>query len=253
MSYIKCGDSFKLLDEIPDHSIDLVVTDPPYQFGSTGGGFYAKDNSTQRTYAEELDKLNCCKFEPTEFLDAIHTKLKKMYGYFFCNKTLVVPYIQWAIQHRYNYDLLVMAKSNPIPSFNNHHLPDLEYVVLIRAPGTYFSKHKDLDDFRKFYVTNCSKGIHPAEKPLDLIERFIRVSSKPGDTILDGFMGSGTTCVAAKNLNRAYIGFEIDPKYFEIAKVRLGDSMTTESTPTDSLVHSNASHRATTFVQNRLF
>lgn len=147
--------------------------------------------------------------------------MKKFYGYFFCNKTLIVPYIQWAIQNKFNYDILVMAKSNPIPSYNNHHLSDLEYIIMIREKGSYFSKHKDIDDFRKFYLTSCKKGVHPAEKPVDLIKRFIRVSSKENDIILDPFLGSGTTAVAAKDLNRRYIGYEIDSEYFYIAKERL--------------------------------
>ena len=65
------------------------------------------------------------------------------------------------------------------------------------------------------------KGVHPAEKPVDLIKRFIRVSSKENDIILDPFLGSGTTAVAAKDLNRKYIGYEISKEYCQIAKKRI--------------------------------
>lgn len=149
--------------------------------------------------------------------------MKKFYGYFFCNKTLVKNYIQWAEDNKMNYDILVMGKSNPIPSFNNHHLSDLEYIIMIREKGTYFSKHKDIDDFRKFYITSCKKGIHPSEKPIEIIKRFIRVSSKENDIILDPFMGSGTTPVACVETNRHYIGFEIDENYYNIACKRLDE------------------------------
>lgn len=206
--------------ELPSNSIDLVITDPPYKFETSGGGFYAKNKPTKRVYLDSLKNINCCEFNPTEFLEILKPKMKRFYGYFFCNKTLVVPYIQWAIKNKFNYDVLVMAKSNPIPSFNNHHLSDLEYIIMIREKGTYFSKHKDLDDFRKFYMTSCKKSIHPAEKPLELIERFIRVSSKENDVILDPFIGSGTTAVACKKLNRQYIGYEINERYFNLAKER---------------------------------
>lgn len=114
-----------------------------------------------------------------------------------------------------------MAKSNPIPSYNNHHLSDLEYIIMIREKGSYFSKHKDIDDFRKFYLTSCKKGVHPAEKPVDLIKRFIRLSSQENDIVLDPFLGSGTTAVAAKDLNRKYIGYEISKEYCQIAKKRI--------------------------------
>ena len=209
------------LRDLPDKSIDLVVTDPPYKFENQGGGFYAKNKSTQRVYLDSLKNIGCCEFNPVEFLDILKPKMKKFYGYFFCNKTLVVPYIQWAIKNKFNYDILVMAKSNPIPSYNNHHLCDLEYIIMIREKGSYFSKHKDIDDFRKFYLTSCKKGVHPAEKPVDLIKRFIRVSSKENDIILDPFLGSGTTAVAAKELNRKYIGYEISKEYCQIANKRI--------------------------------
>ena len=142
--------------------------------------------------------------------------MKKFYGYFFCNKTLVVPYIQWAIKNKFNYDILVMAKSNPIPSYNNHHLSDLEYIIMIREKGSYFSKHKDIDDFRKFYLTSCKKGVHPAEKPVDLIKRFIRLSSQANDIVLDPFSGSYTTSAVANKLGRKAIGIDINPEYYKI-------------------------------------
>ena len=165
------------------------MTDPPYKFENKGGGFYADNNSTKRVYLDSLRNINCTEFEPMPFLNVVKPKMKKFYGYFFCNKFLIEEYIKFARENRYNFDVLVMAKSNPIPSYNNHHLSDLEYIIMIRDKGTYFSKHKDIDDYRKFYMTNCKKGIHPSEKPVNLIERFIKVSAKEGDIVLDPFQG----------------------------------------------------------------
>ena len=62
---------------------------------------------------------------------------------------------------------------------------------------------------------------HPTIKPLDLVKRHLLHTTQENDIVADFFLGSGTTCVAAKELNRRYIGFEIDPKYFKIAKDRL--------------------------------
>ena len=209
------------IKQIPNKSIDLVVTDPPYKFENQGGGFYAKNSSTQRQYLDKLRNIKCTEFEPIPFLNLIKPKMKKFYGYFFCNKSLIEEYIRFARENKYFFDVLVLAKSNPIPAYNNHHLSDLEYIILIRERGSYFSKHKNLDDYRKFYLTNCKKGIHPAEKPVELCERFIRVSSCENDIILDPFMGSGTTAVACIKTNRKYIGFEIDPDYYEVAQERI--------------------------------
>lgn len=154
-------------------------------------------------------------------MNQIKPKLKKFYGYFFCNKSLVNDYVEFAIQNKYQFDILVMAKTNPIPAYNNHHLSDLEYIIMIREKGSYFSKHKEIDDYRKFFLTSCSRGKHPAEKPVELLKRYIKVSSQEKDIILDPFMGTGSTGVAAKETNRNFIGIEIDDKYYQIAKSRI--------------------------------
>lgn len=218
------GDYLEIIKNIPDNSIDLVVTDPPYNFGSKGGGFYAENKSTQRKYCADLMKLNCCDFKPRDFLEQLKPKLKKFYGYFFCNKTLIHDYIQFAKDNKYNFDVLVMCKSNPIPAYNNHYMSDLEYIIVIRESGTYFSKEKDIELYRKWYMTSCKKGVHPAEKPIELIKKFVTVASDKGGVVLDCFMGSGTTGVACKQLNRNFIGIELDKNYFEIAKKRIEES-----------------------------
>lgn len=67
-------------------------------------------------------------------------------------------------------------------------------------------------------MTSCKKGVHPAEKPVELLERFIRVSSKPNDLVIDPFAGSGATGVACENLNRKFVGIEITEKYVDYMK-----------------------------------
>lgn len=215
-------DFYAVVEKLKDGSIDLIITDPPYKFDSKGGGFYADNNSTKREYAQKLMDLKCCDFDPIAFLDAVKPKMKKFYAYVFCNKTLVEDYIHWARTHKCSYDILVMAKSNPIPAYNNHYVSDLEYIIVIREKGTYFSKEKNLDLYRKWFMTSCKKNpLHPAEKPKELIERFVKVASKEGDTVFDPFMGSGTTGVVCRELKRDFLGCEIDDKYFNLAKNRI--------------------------------
>ncbi len=221
---LRLGDCMEVLKDIPDGSVDLIITDPPYKFENQGGGFYAHNDSTHRKYLDSLKKIRCCEFEPITFLESVRSKLKQFYGYFFCNKTLVDDYIRFAKDNKFQYDILVLAKRNPIPAYNNHHLSDLEYIVMIREKGTYFSNHKNMDDYRKFYLTSCRKGLHPAEKPVELIRRFVRVSSKPEDVVLDCFMGSGTTGVACVLENRRFIGCEINDEYFNLASQRISNT-----------------------------
>ena len=150
--------------------------------------------------------------------------MKKFYGYFFCNKSLVADYISWANENKYSFDILTLLKSNPIPAHNGHHVSDTEYIILIRESSTYFtSKGLEFDNYRKYYITSCKKREHPAEKPLELIERFVRVSSKEGDVVFDGFLGSGTTAVACVRNNRKVIGCEIDKGYYEMSLRRVSE------------------------------
>ena len=77
------GDCLELMKDIPDCSIDLVATDPPYKFENQGGGFYAKNASTRRTYLNDLKNINCCEFDPILFLNILRPKLKKVLWLFF--------------------------------------------------------------------------------------------------------------------------------------------------------------------------
>lgn len=221
MKDLRHGDCYLIIPTLKDNSIDLVIADPPYDFGSKGGGFYAENSPSQRLYADNLSKLGCCDFKPKPFLDLLKPKMKKFYGYFFCNKSLIADYITWAVENKCTYDVLVMCKSNPIPAYNNHYMSDLEYVILIREAGTYFSKEKDIDLYRKWFMTSCRKGLHPAEKPVELLEKFVRVSSREGDMILDPFMGSGSVGIACLKNGRNFLGIEKDDKYFEISEKRI--------------------------------
>ena len=113
------GDCYELIPTLPDKSIDLVITDPPFSLDIKygGGGLYKKGQKRVDTL-NELRKLNCCEFFPSEFLDLLLPKMKDFYGYFFCNKTLVDEYIVWAKHHNFKFDLLIMIKLNAGAAFN---------------------------------------------------------------------------------------------------------------------------------------
>ena len=210
------------LEAMPElESVDLVLTDPPYNFEACGGGFYGVKwhgaTSEPREYLNKLKAIDCTDFDPQSMLSALPVK----YGYFFCNKTLISKYINYAETNGLLYDLLVMHKSNPIPAKNNHYLHDLEYVVMMRPGGSYFY----CDEYSlmsKLYSTTVGNGkLHPAEKPVNLMFKFIKVSCPEAGTVLDPFLGSGTTAVACEKLGRKWIGIEISEEYCEIAAKRI--------------------------------
>lgn len=121
-------------------------------------------------------------------------------------------------------EVLCWCKTNPTPLTNNVWLPDIEYCLMFREKncqlyGSYETKSK-------YFISAINKKDknnynHPTIKPLEFVKRHIINSTQPNDIVLDTFLGSGTTCVAAKELGRQYIGFEINEKYFKIAQDRL--------------------------------
>jgi DNA modification methylase len=225
-----CIEGMKL---IPSKTISLVVTDPPYLHdkGGNGGGhtkiatsaMYAKDSKVISEMSE-FTKEKCW-----AMLNEIDRVMIKMNAYFFCNDSLIPHYLNWALDHKYKYTILTWNK--PLSILNRERFStNMEYIIRIYSKGTALNK-LDIDNnpdkkqyYSKYQYFPQIKGknkYHPTQKPIEYISGLIELSSNDGDIILDPFMGSGTTGVAAKNLNRKFIGFEIDAKYIELSNKRL--------------------------------
>ena len=225
---LRLGDCLEILKDIPDKSIDLVVIDPPYDFMSKHyGKSYSEDGafgSLGRTYHKELESNDIITGINEDVLQELIRVMKKVNIYIWCSKEQILKYINFF--KNYNMDLLTWHKTNPVPTCSNKYLSDTEYILFFREKGvkiygTYATK-------KKYYVTPTNKEDkklykHPTIKPLEIIENLIINSSQENDTILDCFMGSGTTGAACKKLNRNFIGIELDSKYFNIAKERINN------------------------------
>ena len=209
----------ELMKSVADKSIDLIVTDPPYEFHSGhGGGSFGTDN---REYHDELKGLD--EGITNEVLDEFMRVLKVPNMYIWCNKNQIRQYLDYFEDAGCTYDILTWHKTNPVPTCCNKYLSDTEYCLYFRRGaqlyGTYETK-------KKYWVTELNTADkdeydHPTIKPLDIIEQLVTNSSKEGDVVMDPFMGSGTTGVACVKNNRDFIGFEIEPKYFETAQKRI--------------------------------
>ena len=201
---------------------NLIIADPPYEFQSSGKGIVGMRELYTKIGEKELNKFDFNKFIPS-LLDLQQDKVN---AYFFCNKALVPLYLNEAIKRKLNYDILTLNKKAPIPCKNSSYLAEIEYVIFLRSKGAYWNGKLDYNYYFKsfFCFTNGVSNEHPTQKPIELIKRYIRLSSNCGDLILDPFMGSGTTAVACKQLERDYIGFELEKKYYDIAIKRLNQS-----------------------------
>lgn len=113
-----------------------------------------------------------------------------------------------------------------MPLSNNHFLNDTEYCLCIHEKGIGWNVGVGSKVKRKCYMTPVNKEdknnyTHPNCKPIEILSNFIINSSNENDIIFDPFAGSGSTCLAAKRLNRQYIGFEINEKWYNVATDRL--------------------------------
>ena len=119
----------------------------------------------------------------------------------------------------------VWTKADPAPQFSGDRpAVGWEMVLMMHREGR---KRWNGGGKPAVWRTNIVKndGGHPSQKPLDLISDFVRLFSDHAETILDPFMGSGTTGVACVKLGRKFIGIEIEPKYFDIARRRIEDAV----------------------------
>ena len=214
-------DCYEAIKNIPDKSIDLIVMDPPYEINANGsGGSFGVE---KRDYHNDVSrKLNYG--ISNEILKELVRVMKKINIYIWCNKTQIRQYLDFFEGLGATSDLLTWHKTNPIPTCNNKYLSDTEYCLYFRKDGVPL--YGDYETKKKYYVsaTNTEDKKmykHPTIKPINIVKNLIINSSKENDIVLDPFMGSGTTALAAKELGRNYIGFEIDKKYHKIAINRL--------------------------------
>lgn len=219
---IQLGNCYELIKNIPDNSIDLVVIDPPYLFQEGGLGIF-KDRHTRYMDAIEEKKLNN-NFD-LSILDDLCRVMKAINIYIWCNKAQIHQYLNYFENKNCSTEFIIWEKTNPVPTINNTYVNDKEYCLMFREFGKT-SLYGNYNTRRTVYRTKCNKADkdkyhHPTIKPINIIKNIIINSSKEGDIILDCFCGSGTTCVASKELNRKFIGIEIDPEYHKIAVDRL--------------------------------
>ena len=228
---IYLGDCYELIKQIPDKSVDLVYTDIPYEFvGGGSGGAFGEGNKSYNSAIKlsKTSKKGSMANSGIDYsiMDELVRVLKYIYIYIWCSKAQIPPILDYFTKLGCNYDLLVWCKTNPVPKTNNNYLPDIEYCLMFREKACKLNDGYNLKS--KWYISPLNKQdkdifLHPTIKPLELVKRHILHSTQENDLVLDCFAGSGTTLKACKDLNRRYIGFEINEEYYKIAKDRLNN------------------------------
>lgn len=218
-------DCYKAIKDIPDKSVDLIVTDPPYLIENTKAGGNSNLAKSIQGMNNELQNNILTEGIRIELLDEFMRIMKVPNIYIWCNHKQIPIYLDYFVnEHNCSFDMILWNKPNAMPLFNNKYLTDKEYCLYFRKGG--YCNPESYEEAKTVYtqpinITDKSLFNHPTIKPLNIITNTIKNSSRKNDIVLDCFAGSGTTLIAAKDLNRHYIGFEIEKKWYEIAKNRL--------------------------------
>lgn len=163
-----------------------------------------------------------------DILDELCRVMEKINIYVWCNKNQLRQIIDYFDDKGCFIDLLTWNKTNPIPTCNNTYLSDIEYCVFAREKGVKI--YGTVETKHKWFTSPCNvddkeKYGHPTIKPLERIKQFIINSiderERERSVVLDCFLGSGTTTLAAKQLGCQWLGFELNPTFYQIAVDRM--------------------------------
>ena len=240
-----CGDCLEVMKEIPDGSIDMVLCDLPY---GTTQSKWDKPLDTDDLWSEygRIIRGNgvIVLFGAEPFASKMRLSNPILYKYdWIWVKNNAVGFMNAKLKPMPMYECIMVFSRGKTSNCNPNNMPYYPqglkpYGKIQRSgnkPGkdnTYWrpsntsDKGGRIQEFTNYprnvlYFDKVQKAVHPTEKPVALLEYLIQTYTNEGETVLDNCMGSGSTGVAAVNTGRNFIGIELDPEYFAIAKQRI--------------------------------
>lgn len=223
------GDCLEVMKGIPDGSVDLILTDPPYNI-SRDSCFLRGKNPAKKgdvfLIKHDFGEWDRKPLDLNILFNEFNRILKR-------GGTLLIFYDIWKLQdlktaaENFKFKqprVCCWVKNNPVPlnSDKNYLSNACEYfVTFVKLGKGVFNSKYDNGLYKYPICYGKERTEHPTQKPLTLISELLLKHSNKNDVILDMFMGSGTTGVACKNLNRKFCGIELDEKYFNIAEERI--------------------------------
>ena len=229
LNQILCGDCLTVMREMPDESVDLVVTSPPYNLrNTTGGGLKPGASRKWKRLDHGYSHHDDC-MSHSEYVEWQRECLREMLR-LLKNTGAIFYNHKWRVQAGLMQDrqdivggfpvrqVIIWQRAGGINFSDHFFLPTYEVIYLIAKPDfRLISKANSVGDVWKIHQDY--KNTHPAPFPVPLVERIIGATS--AEIILDPFVGSGTTAVVAKKLGRQYIGIELSPDYCAMSEARL--------------------------------
>lgn len=213
-SEIKKGDCLELLSQLHDKSIDLLVTDPPYCIGTSSNGTKSSwsDNNLIKPFFEV-------------YFSEVQRVLKDGACFYINTDWRTYPFLYPIVATKLDVKNCIVWDYEWIKA-GSHYRFSHEFIIYGckgESKRTFDAGLRDV--WREKPINFTGDKWHQAEKPIKLIKQMILNSSNEGDTILDTFVGSGTTAIAAHELKRKFIGFEIDDDTFKVAVKRVSASI----------------------------
>lgn len=220
-------DCYSYISQIPDGSIDLILTDPPYNLSkySTGNIKLSWRKDINNDLADWDKKI----FEPADLIDDFTRILKPTGNIFaFTSYNLLGRWHEVFDPKFDTFQYMVWHKTNPVPKIRRAgFLNSCELIICVWNKGhTWnFTNQKEMHNLIESPICmgkeRLKNPMHPTQKPVKVLSHIVKLASNPGDLVFDPFMGVGSTGIAALNLGREFLGFEIDEIYFKAADKRL--------------------------------
>ena len=215
------GDCFEVMKRIPDGSIDLILTDPPYNI--------ARKNNFHTMGRSGIDFGEWDKgFDQLAWLECIPRLLHKDGSVVIFNDWKNIGEIAKRLESlgMTIKDMLRWEKTNPMPrNRDRRYITDFECAIWMVKKGAKWQFHRLNNAYQrpafKYPVVAGASKVHPTQKPVELMEEIIKIHSAPGNLVLDPFSGSGSTGVACVNTGRNFIGIELDDEYYSVACKRI--------------------------------
>lgn len=229
-------DCINVLKTLPDNSIDLILTDPPYNLG-----LYMKKRNTNLKAMRDnfFGATNWDNLEFSQWIKSMDDFFKETSRIIrvggsmimFMSIIKVESIIRLGEKHGFYYKTTgIWHKKNPMPrNMNLHFINSTEawiYFTYKAHTGTFNNNGKAIHDFFETPITPPSEkkyGKHPTQKPIALLENFIKLLSNEDDIVCDPFMGSGGVGIASLKNDRRFIGIELNKEYYDIAEKRLDE------------------------------
>ena len=221
------ADSREIIKRIPDNSVDFILTDPPYNLGQhSTGNIPLPGRTAMNNDVAEWDMID---FNPEEWADEFIRILKPTGNLFIFTSYNQLGRWYNCLDHKFDTsNFMIWHKTNPAPKiFKAGFLNSCEMIFTCwnkKHTWNFISQaqmHNFIESSICMKPERLSNPKHPAQKPVAILKKMIEIASNENDIVFDPFMGVGSTGVSALELNRRFIGVELDETYFEAAKKRI--------------------------------